>query len=186
MTHHRATRVQHPSRPSPSGDYCRIEMHLEFLPSIKHVLDKDDAIRTPAVTEPGMHRPRQEVSAFGPGSTPHDREVRSAAGMMPVVPQLAVEDLEFQDEAGRGGMGVVRKAVYRKGAEVAVKELLPTLAKSDYDLFVREMQLHFSIPPFPHIVPVSPTLVRVMRERKPYQTSEHPLFGTIMTLLDVI
>lgn len=79
-----------------------------------------------------------------------------------VVPQLAIEDLEFQDEAGRGGMGVVRKAVYRKGAEVAVKELLPTLAKSDFELFIREMQLHFSIPPFPHIVPVSP--VRVLRE----------------------
>lgn len=86
--------------------------------------------------------------------------------MMPVVPQLAIEDLEFQDEAGRGGMGVVRKAVYRKGAEVAVKELLPTLAKSDFELFIREMQLHFSIPPFPHIVPVSP--IRVMRERKPH------------------
>lgn len=87
--------------------------------------------------------------------------------MMPVVPQLAVEDLEFLDEAGRGGMGVVRKAVYRKGAEVAVKELLPTLAKADYDLFVREMQLHFSIPPFPHIVPVSPTFFRVLPGGKP-------------------
>eukprot|EP00903_Cladosiphon_okamuranus_P006449 g6309.t1 len=131
-----------------------LETHLEFLPSIKKVLDKEDTIRPhhPA-TDPGMVPP-QDIPPSGLRSTPPAGGAAGAAGMMTTVPQLAVEDLDFQDEAGRGGMGVVRKAVYRRGAEVAVKELLPTLARSDYELFVREMQLHFSIPPFPHIVPM--------------------------------
>eukprot|EP00903_Cladosiphon_okamuranus_P006447 g6307.t1 len=130
-----------------------LETHLEFLPSIKKVLDKDKTIRPHSLTDPGMG-PLQDMPASGLRSTPPAGGAPGAAGMMATVPQLAVEDLDFQDEGGWGGMGVVRKAVYRKGAEVAVKELLPTLARSDYELFVREMQLHFSIPPFPHIVPM--------------------------------
>lgn len=108
-----------------------------------------------AATAPGVNRPRQPPRSYAFGTAPSSRDIKDAAGVMPLVPQLAVEDLDFQDETGRGGMGFVRKAVYRKGAEVAVKELLPSLAKDDYDLFVREMRVHFSIPPFPHIVPVS-------------------------------
>lgn len=93
--------------------------------------------------------------AQGRATVATSRPSAGAGGLLKAVPELAVEELAFEQTAISGGMGVVRKALYRQGAEVAVKELVPDLARDSYDMFLKEMRLHFSIPPFPHIVPVS-------------------------------
>lgn len=84
-----------------------------------------------------------------------DPPVSGSERPLPIaVPKLAIEEFVFEGPVITGGMGVVHKAMYRQGAHVAVKQLLDSPTKQDYDLFVKEIQQHFSIPPFPHIVQV--------------------------------
>ncbi|CAM9742728.1 unnamed protein product [Ectocarpus sp. 12 AP-2014] len=163
----------HTTRDNPESDFHKNEL----VPTGRHEGPS-------AATMPGVNRPRPPPPAYGFGTAPSSRDIKDAAGAMPRVPQLAVEDLDFQDEAGRGGMGFVRKAVYRKGAEVAVKELLPSLAKDDYDLFVREMRVHFSIPSFPHIVPMVGVTQRSKSDRALRLVTDWCNGGSLQTLLN--
>lgn len=102
---------------------------------------------------PRRHQPATPMNQ-GPWTIPTGRPSDVTGGFSSKVPELDLEDLQFEEQGGRGGMGVVRKAKYRHGASVAVKELVDDLAKDAYDFFLKEMRVHFSIPPFPHIVPV--------------------------------
>ncbi|CAM9107401.1 unnamed protein product [Ectocarpus fasciculatus] len=163
----------HTTRDNPESDFHKNEL-----------VPTGPGVGPSPATAPGVNRPRPPPPAQGFESAPSSRDIRDAAGVLPRVPQLAVEDLDFQDETGRGGMGFVRKAVYRKGAEVAVKELLPSLAKDDYDLFVREMRVHFSIPPFPHIVPMVGVTQRSKSDRALRLVTDWCNGGSLQSLLN--
>ena len=124
--------------------------------SRNELISKGPTVKPTATPAPPRSEPPERGGArdYAARTAPPRRSTGFTVDLS-AAPVLAIEDLVFDErEANRGGMGMVKKAVYRRGTEVAVKELVPQLAKTTYDFFLREMRVHFSIPPSPHIVPV--------------------------------
>lgn len=135
----------HTARGEEDSDFHRNELARSRRPAAKTTSAAPRPVPEPKGTDPKVAytappRPPTGVAA--------DADLRKA-------PVLALDDLVFEDGGvSVGGMGQVKKAVYRRGTEVAVKELLDRVDMSGYNYFLREIQVYFSIPPCPHIVPV--------------------------------
>lgn len=153
-----------------TGDAELGATHLKVLSEIIAMINVSTPSSSPAPA-PAPSPISPTPSTLGPASSPTRSSTRNHSNstsatstdgprLLPrnnhaSVPELDLEDLQFEGQTGQGGMGLVRKAKYRHAAYVAVKELVGDLSRDAYDLFLKEMRVHFSIPAFPHIVPVS-------------------------------